>query len=580
MASTATTEPVRPQSSIKETLIAITIAFTMAFIFRGFVIEGFLIPTGSMAPTLLGKHMRVLDEDSGYEWTVGPWDYSGERGSGVPLPRQGSAQLGPVQINDPMTGKDITKSGEPILPGDRLFVLKYLSGIYEPQRWEVVVFKAPHVPQENYIKRLIGLPGEQLALVDGDVFTRPFVEGQTAEQGVEAWTQDDWRIARKPERVQRAMWQPIFDATFTPPEETQQSLSPSQRFRSPWQSPTPGWSGLDTDRSYRYESASPTSLTFDTQRYPIDDYTSYNQTRINGQAYSRVPSGDAPVSIFPVSDIAVSAGIEPEQDGLMATMTITARGWDFQAGIIDQPDAGYSDVGLRRRPADASDDTPWQAITIGKGPRLTPGQATRVEFWHTDQSLWLFMDGQLVAGGAEDGAYELTPAERVEASTGRSLESLIAANPMIARSALGDPSIYRRPSVGMSFSGGPLTLHHARVDRDVFYQTHRQAQTLGSHPNYFATLSDDHFFLCGDNSPSSHDARLWGTEPAGGIDPWVSVSMHGLDPADPTASDAHNAGLVHRHMVIGRAFVVYLPAFDRSGPLPVMLDTGRMRWVW
>jgi len=48
--------------------------------------------------------------------------------------------------------------------GDRILVFKYLYSIYDPRRFDVVVFKAPHAPQENYIKRLVGLPGEMIAL--------------------------------------------------------------------------------------------------------------------------------------------------------------------------------------------------------------------------------------------------------------------------------------------------------------------------------------------------------------------------------------------------------------------------------
>jgi signal peptidase I len=37
------------QTNLKETFTSIIIAFAMAFIFRGFVVEAFVIPTGSMA---------------------------------------------------------------------------------------------------------------------------------------------------------------------------------------------------------------------------------------------------------------------------------------------------------------------------------------------------------------------------------------------------------------------------------------------------------------------------------------------------------------------------------------------------
>src|SRR5687768_9747451 len=54
--------------SIKETIESILIAFILAFVFRAFVVEAFVIPTGSMAPTLLGAHMRFTCEDCGYRF--------------------------------------------------------------------------------------------------------------------------------------------------------------------------------------------------------------------------------------------------------------------------------------------------------------------------------------------------------------------------------------------------------------------------------------------------------------------------------------------------------------------------------
>ena len=39
-----------------------------------------------------------------------------------------------------------------------------------PQRGDVVVFRYPKDPQEYYIKRLVGLPGETVSIKDGSVY--------------------------------------------------------------------------------------------------------------------------------------------------------------------------------------------------------------------------------------------------------------------------------------------------------------------------------------------------------------------------------------------------------------------------
>src|SRR5271165_5258911 len=57
-------------TNIKETIESILVAFILAFIFRAFVVEAFVIPTGSMAPTLLGAHMRFVCPDCGYTFDV------------------------------------------------------------------------------------------------------------------------------------------------------------------------------------------------------------------------------------------------------------------------------------------------------------------------------------------------------------------------------------------------------------------------------------------------------------------------------------------------------------------------------
>jgi signal peptidase I len=106
-----------------------------------------------------------------------------------------------------------------LLVGDYLFVSKYsygyshfslplsppvfsgrIPGDWMPQRGDVVVFRLPKDTDVDYIKRVIGLPGDKIQVIDGQVFINgtavkrelvsPFVEN---EEGVRAAPVKRWK---------------------------------------------------------------------------------------------------------------------------------------------------------------------------------------------------------------------------------------------------------------------------------------------------------------------------------------------------------------------------------------------------
>jgi len=536
---------------IKETITSLVIAFMLAFIFRGFIVEGFQIPTGSMAPTLLGKNITHTSPHNGYSWTTGPWNMIGR--SQVPMKVQG-----PLVVTDPMTGLDQGESNRKLSSGDRVFVLKYLPVLHEPERWDVVVFKNPGT-HENYIKRLVGLPGEQLAFVDGDVFAREFVEGQTATSGWDAWAEGDWEIARKSERIQRVMFQDVSDSRYAP-------VNFDPGYRSVWDAGGAGWAGVGDASSFVYSGAGETSLVWNGSK-PITDRNSYNQLMERFSLWAD-PNDRSMVGHLPfyVSDIALSADIEMVDAAVVATPMISARGHEFRA-VVDTG-AGTAAVEMRVD----EDGEAWAVVDTGSFAGKSGGEVVGVEFWHVDQALWLFVDGTLVCGGIDGGGYSMSPLERATAATGMSRVELEtdtgAGNGITQPGVLSRPEIYKPATVEWGFRGGGFTLHNVRVRRDISYKnmssdSSRQA-TRGGHGEFFPTLNDEEYFMCGDNSARSLDSRLWAD---GTIVPWVEELID------------DRVGMVNGDLIVGKAFVVYWPSMLKDGKVPAP-DVGRVRWIW
>src|SRR5437016_5223872 len=140
-AKTVTDAQASSDGNIKETIESILVAFILAFIFRAFVVEAFVIPTGSMAPTLLGAHMRFQCPDCGYRWDVNYSSRTETRtrddenipaeatlGGGAPptCPNCGC----PIKTSDP--ANPLAETVFPVHYGDRILVLKYAYLLQEP----------------------------------------------------------------------------------------------------------------------------------------------------------------------------------------------------------------------------------------------------------------------------------------------------------------------------------------------------------------------------------------------------------------------------------------------------------------
>src|SRR5690606_37940293 len=119
------------RSELVDTIVVIVEALVIAVLFRTFLFQPFSIPTGSMQSTLMiGDYFVASKFAYGY----------GKCSFVVPLPFNG-----------------------------RLFAT-------EPKRGDVVVFH--NISNEDYIKRLIGLPGDRIQMKEG----RLYINGTMVER--------------------------------------------------------------------------------------------------------------------------------------------------------------------------------------------------------------------------------------------------------------------------------------------------------------------------------------------------------------------------------------------------------------
>jgi signal peptidase I len=207
---------------IRETIESIVVAFVLAFFIRTFEAEAFVIPTGSMSPALQGRHKDVVCTQCGARFrttasTEDPEEAS-RRGMFANIrdaevvagmcpmcryPMPFTRNLPPQVLDEVREIADLDKvTTHGSYPGDRILVNKYGFDFADPERWDVVVFKFPGDGNMNYIKRLVGLPNEELKVYQGDVFTRPLDD------------KEPYHIQAKPADKVAAMLQPVHDTDY------------------------------------------------------------------------------------------------------------------------------------------------------------------------------------------------------------------------------------------------------------------------------------------------------------------------------------------------------------------------------
>lgn len=266
-------------TSLRDNLESIAIALLIVLFLRQTCVEAFRIRHGSMAPTLAGVHFEARCPNCGYVLGIG--DDKAPTGE-FECPNCRYRWRRPRGGTGPMTGAEVANRIP--RGAARVFVNKFVYQVRRPRRWEVIVFRvgtvrcnacgwegrlasdgpavcpvsgcgsndfepvevrcdhcrwAGKVPEEepdrcpycgrtklqrvvspNFIKRVVGLRGERIALFDGDIHA-------------------DGAIVRKPPNVQGQFWMHVYDSLFVP-EATQEDIWVVESGAGRWDVPRDG----------------------------------------------------------------------------------------------------------------------------------------------------------------------------------------------------------------------------------------------------------------------------------------------------------------------------------------------------
>jgi signal peptidase I len=165
--------PKLPKDHVRESIETVVFVVTLVLLLKLFVVEAYVIPTGSMAETLLGYHKLFDCPECGHRFPINSSDEV-EPQDGQPWPVR--------DCKCPNCGYEKqftpTSPSPPNESGDRVLVHKTWYHLDPPKRWDTVVFKYPADPQKrhvpmNYIKRLWGIGDETYGIHRGEVFVRP-----------------------------------------------------------------------------------------------------------------------------------------------------------------------------------------------------------------------------------------------------------------------------------------------------------------------------------------------------------------------------------------------------------------------
>jgi signal peptidase I len=436
-ARTVDPQPMPRSGLARQTVEFLVVLALSILIFRTFAAEAYVVPTGSMAPTLLGNHDEFVCPNCSTLFTLG-LDEDGRAGR-------------PVCPNCGQTNFDHVQSVA--CGGDRVLVQKFLFDFRRPRRWEVAVFHFPGEPSQPYVKRVVGLPGEAVQIVGGDVL----IDGQ---------------VARKNLGEQRAMRIPVFDNNHVPADTARYPRWAFRRGR-PRLGLASGWRAEGT--RFIHEPTDSADEPIDWLEYlhwqpelaryaPVHDFNPYNGGDLRGENR--------------VADLMLEARLTPGAGVKSIVVRIDSR---FDRFVVTLPVEDSSPIEIRRN----------GRLLIPANPR-------------TDlAALWSSGRGRPVLLEASVMDRRLTVA----------LEGKLLFDPIDYDGSFFGSEAGERP-LALGVRGGGLTVSDLRIYRDIYYTSalaNIPRRPFGVEEPY--VLKADEFFVLGDNSPVSNDSRFWSASP-------------------------------------------------------------------
>ncbi|RME02440.1 MAG: hypothetical protein D6805_09940 [Planctomycetota bacterium] len=442
--------PQKPKKKTKsswlgENLEAILTALALAMVIRHFAMEAFVIPTGSMAPTLYGIHMNITCPNCGFEFAA----------ENPKLPSHTKREDYFICPNCKYEFKKIISPSN-VRGGHKILVNKVAYHLRPPRRWEVIVFKSPQPHHKNFIKRLVGLPGETLDILNGDIYVKK---------------KGKWQIVRKPDWAQEVLWMHEYDSRF----------AEKRKSRLVWESPDQiGDKTLCThssecgyvfvDKRFKI-SNNRIEGDFRNQkgrlRYhrKIEDNYGYNFLR----RIEPTLVGDVRVQFdgqFPDPKGRFSVEIVESIDGFPRS---------FQIRLSTSKDGKQTQVDFRDE---------YRAKVIYQTSKLLPKLegTNHYDFFNADDRVVLKINGKKILEYLYQGATQVQDYN----------------------------DAFQHNGITFGVENTRFRLENILIQRDIYYRSPLEADSLGEDA---IQLGKKEYFVLGDNSPNSEDSRSWGSVP-------------------------------------------------------------------